>query len=424
MSGCLAADESPFSDCADMERHSRMDLLDFARAEIPFYRSASADWASLPVVGRKQHVEQSYGFRPETAADEPVYALTSSGTTGPALTVALDDDAWSAVNFRFFEHIRVAASLDGSLFRRGQPGVLFVSNKPGRPSFVRALPSLANSLYVRMQLPEEAARARSAYLRLQAPVLYGKPSYLLDLRAALIAAGDAVAPWSPALVLVSGESLHGDDRRRLETFFRAPLMDALASTEGGLIATKAAQSDVYRVVGENAWLEILDSDGAVRDSGEGELLLTNLVYRRTVFLRYRTGDVADLRTDADSGRQSLLRLRGREPATLTFGVRSLQTDLVAAAFDGMPGLGDFRLSAGADGAALLQWSPEPHREVDRDAVTATLLRHLETWLPGHPVVIECADALTAKGGKKRRFVQAPPTEPSPTHEGTPRHDAP
>jgi phenylacetate-coenzyme A ligase PaaK-like adenylate-forming protein len=400
-----------------------MDLLGFARAKIPFYRSASVDWAALPVVERKQYVERPSEFCSEMEDEESVYDLTSSGTTGPALKVVLDDDAWSAVNFRFFEHVRIAAGLDGKLFQRGRPGVLFVSNKPGRPSFVRVLPSLAQSLYVRMQLPEEAARARCAYLRLQAPILYGKPSYLLELRSALIAAGDAMAPWSPALVLVSGESLYGDDRRRLETFFRAPLMDALASTEGGLIAVKAAESDVYRVVGENVWLEIIDRDGAVRDTGEGELVLTNLVYRHMVFLRYRTGDVADLYTDADSGDQSLLRLRGREPATLTFGSQSLQTDRVTQAFEGMPGLGDFRLTATPDGAVLLRWSPEPHQEIDRDAVTAALLGHVETWLPGHAVAIECAEVLTAKGGKKRRFVQAPLIEHFSTHEGFPRHDA-
>lgn len=402
-----------------MELHSRMDLLDFARARTPFYRSAGSDWQALPIVGRKDYVEQSSAFRSEISGDGRIYELKSSGTTGPALTVVLDDDAWSSVNFRFFEQIRVAAGLDNALFQRGQPGVLFVSNKPGRHSFVKVMPSLAHSLYVRMQLPEQVARTRDAYLRFRAPILYGKPSYLLGLRSALMAAGHPIAPWSPALVLVSGESLHNDDRRRLETFFRAPLMDALASTEGGLIAVKAAEDDRYRVVGENVWLEIIDDDGSVHDNGEGELVLTNLIYRQMVFLRYRTGDVADLRTDADSGHQSLLRLRGRVPATLMFGPQSLQTDRVTRAFADMPGLGDFRLTAHPDGAALLQWSPEPCQDIDHMTVTAALRGHLEAWLPGHALTVEPVEALTAKGGKKQRFVQIPPPiNPLSTHAGT------
>ncbi|WP_369260900.1 hypothetical protein [Streptomyces sp. R35] len=376
------------------------DFLTYLRRSVPYYRDLDAA-AELPVVDRADHQADGERFRVRTG-DGQDHRLSSSGTTGRPLEVTLDDSAWYAVNYHFFEQIRDLAGLPRDTFRRGAPGVVFVSNKPGRPSFVRPLPSLDNALYLRLQLPESGQKTLALYEKFQAPVLYGKPTYLLDLRAALLGQGAERAPWRPKLLLVSGEPLHPDDRERLTGYFGAPVVDALASTEGGLIAATGPDGTTYRVLGENVRLEVLDESGRPAPSGRGELLLTNLVNRSTVFARYRTGDLGDLETAAD-GSQRLLRLRGREPETVRFRTAEVPADAMTRAIGFLPGLADFQFVLGERDRALLRWSSEASC-ADPGALATALREAVADLLPGEDPELEHCARITPLGGKKRRFL--------------------
>lgn len=367
---------------------------------VPYYRDVDTE-AGLPVVGRADHQDQGLRFRAEPPVGRQ-YRISSSGTTGRPLEVTLDEASWYAVNYHFFAQIRELAGLSRDVFRRGAPGVLFVSNKPGRPSFVRPLPSLDDALYLRLQLPDTAADTLTILGKFQAPVLYGKPTYLLDLRAALLAAGAAQAPWRPQLILVSGECLHADDRERLTGYFQAPVVDALASTEGGLIAATAPNGLDYHVFGENVRLEVIDGSGRPSLQGRGELLLTNLVNRSTVFARYRTGDHAELETNEEGG-QRLLSLRGREPQTVPFRTGELSADEVTRAVGFLPGLADFQFVLTGRDRTLLYWSAEASCP-DPAALEATLRDAMAALLPGEDPHLEQRARITPRGGKKRRFL--------------------
>ncbi|MFI9062438.1 hypothetical protein ACIGQE_11255 [Streptomyces sp. NPDC053429] len=376
------------------------EFLSHLRTSVPYYRDVDAG-AGLPVVGRADHQDHGDRFRAGPTVGRQ-FRISSSGTTGRPLEVTLDEASWYAVNYHFFAQIRELAGLPRDTFRRGAPGVLFVSNKPGRPSFVRPLPSLDDALYLRLQLPDAAADTLALLRKFQAPVLYGKPTYLLDLRAALVAAGAAQAPWRPQLILVSGEALHADDRERLTGYFRAPVVDALASTEGGLIAATAPNGSDYHVFGENVRLEVTDGSGRPSPRGRGELLLTNLVNRSTVFARYRTGDFAELET-AEDGTQRLLSLRGREPQTVPFRTGELSADEVTRAVGFLPGLADFRFVLTGGDHTLLYWSPEASCP-DPAALEAALRDTLAALLPGEEPQLEQRARITPPGGKKRRFL--------------------
>nr|AGZ94388.1 CoA ligase [Streptomyces sp. 31A4] len=375
------------------------EFLAYLRRSVPFYRQLAPE-AELPLIGRAEHQADGEQFRPQDSPP-PAHRLFSSGTTGQPLQVTLDDAAWYAVNYHFFAQIQELAGLHEATFRRAEPAVLFVSNKPGRPSFVRPLPSLNDGLYLRLQLPAGTAATRALFEKFRAPVLYGKPTYLLDLRAALLAQGLDRAPWSPRVLLVSGEPLHPDDRERLTDYFGAPMIDALASTEGGLIAATTPDEPEYRVLADNVRLEVLDGSGRTAPSGRGELVLTNLVNRSTVFARYRTGDLAELHTAPD-GTQRLSRLRGREPETVAFHTRTLPADEVTRAIGFLAHLADFRFTKGEREHTLLLWSAET--TCTDPETLATVLRHtVADLLPDEDVELRRCDRITPPGGKKRRF---------------------
>jgi phenylacetate-coenzyme A ligase PaaK-like adenylate-forming protein len=375
-------------------------LLQHARRTVPFYRRAAN--GELPIVDRALYLRAPDDFRSSATPLSP-YRLASTGTTGPRLEFSVDEAAWYAINHHFFEQVRELAGLEPEVFEPARPGVLFVSNKPSRVSSVLPLPALRDSLYVRLQLGMTSDALRATVDRLRAPILYGKPTYLVDLRAALIAAGAARPPWSPELVLVSGETLHADDRERLTSYFGAPLVDALASTEGGLVAATRPDGETYEVFPDNARLEVLAPDGTVSSSGTGELVLTSLVHRATVFVRYRSGDRAELCSDPSTGRQRLERLWGREPESIRLASDEVSPAAVTAAIGFVTGVGDFQLLFGDGRPVVLRWSSDPaHEDVER---TETRLRaRVRALLPDEEVTLEHRPRLTPLGGKKRRFV--------------------
>jgi phosphoenolpyruvate mutase len=374
-------------------------LIRQLRDEVPFYRGTTAEeLTDLPIVDRGRYRDLSSEFRSVRAA--PAHTLVSSGSTGEPLTIALDDASWYAVNYHFFAQIGSLARLAPEKFDADRLAVLFVSNKPSRSSFVSPVPSLGYRLYARVQMLP-GSDVVGMYSRLRATVLYGKPTYLLDLRAALLAHGIVSPPWCPELILVSGESLHADDRQRLTDYFSAPVVDALASTEGGLIAATPPGGAHHHVFSDNVRLEVITDDGVARAAGVGELVLTNLVYRDTVFARYRTGDRVELDTDADAS-QYLLRLWGREPRSLRFRQRNVTTDVLTDRVGFLPGLADFQIETGPD-RATLRWVGDVDGP-DPEEMHRTLRIVLADLLPDEDIRFERRERITPLGGKKRRFL--------------------
>src|SRR5260370_9139656 len=127
------------------------------------------------------------------------------------------------------------------------------------------------------------------------PLLHGKPRSLLEL-AELDARTASPGPQiDAAAILVSGESLHEDDRSRLESWFRCRVYNAYIATEGGLIALECPLRTGLHIRRTLVRLEALDNWGDPRAEGSGELLLTNLANWGTAFVRYRTGDKGTIR---------------------------------------------------------------------------------------------------------------------------------
>lgn len=376
------------------------ELMQHLRASIPYYQGMPGRaLTDLPVVERSLYRDRPEAFRLANSAAP--YVLSSSGTTGDPLTVTLGEAAWYALNYHFFLQVAQLADLSAEIFRPGQVAVLFVSNKAGRRSLVRPLPTLNDGLYVRVQLGL-GQNVRAVYDRMRAEILYGKPTYLLDLRDALRRNGVARPPWSPRLLLVSGEPLHRDDRGRLSDYFGAPIMDAYASTEGGLVAATRPADDFYHVLTENVLLEVLTSEGTLQAAGTGEVVVTNLVYRDTVFVRYRTGDRAELETASD-GTQRLRRLWGREPESIRFRTRQLPTQLLTDRLGFLTGIGDFQVVTGPADDTVVRWSLECGAG-DAESAGLALRAAVQELLPGERVIFRQSDRITPRGGKKWRFL--------------------
>ncbi|MFF0174343.1 phenylacetate--CoA ligase family protein [Micromonospora profundi] len=373
------------------------DLLGHLHDKVPYYRGGRGGrLPGLPVVDRALYRARGDEFR--AAGATPAYTITSSGSTGEPLEVGLDEAAWYAVNYHFFHQIVELADVPMETFHAGSVAVAFVSNKPSRRAVVRPLPELRHGLYARVQLAAPAADLAALFDRLRPAILYGKPTYLLDLRLALLQAGVTCPTWAPRLLLTSGEPLHSDDRARLTGYFGAPLVDALASTEGGLIAATRPDEPEYEVFGDNVRLEVRTGEGSVAAAGEGELLVTNLIYRDMVFARYRTGDRAVLDPGRADGIQRLARLWGREPQEVRFRTGPILAETLTGRLGFLPGLADFQVRMEPVGA-VLRWMPDG---IGADPEPA-LREVMAELLPREDVRYERCARITPLGGKKRRF---------------------
>jgi phenylacetate-coenzyme A ligase PaaK-like adenylate-forming protein len=394
-------------------------FLDYAARAVPFYRrrfSSSRvhplDLASLPVVSREDHAVRYDQFLAAVpgARDTRLGAFTN-GTIGPQLRVQFDRAAWYELNYGTYA--AVAAVIPGLLARMaaGEAGVFLITDALFQPRMSLYIPTLNGALLRQLIIgrSEREDRLVVEYLRAASlPLLYGKPSNLVQLSAL-----DAATPLRegrirPFAVLVSGESLYEDQRKKLEDRFDGSVLNAYIATEGGLIAIECPQRTGLHVRSDFVRAEVLDTGGAIRDRGRGEILITNLFNRAQVFLRYRLGDEVELahgRCACGFTGPTIVRLLGRECSRFLSPVQEEPASAFAQFLVGLP-LKEFQVCQRGRDRPMLKWVPE-----DRGVETMGRMHHaLHAWLQekGWQDWIDLVPlaAITPRGGKQRRFIRS------------------
>jgi len=131
-----------------------------------------------------------------------------------------------------------------------------------------------------------------AVIESEATVLVCTPSYALRLAEVAHATGIETASLGVRVTIHAGEpgASIASTKRRIETAWGARCIDHTGLTEVGATGFTCAAGALH--VNESEFVaEVLDpATGAVRPSGEGELVLTNLGRDGSPVIRYRTGD--------------------------------------------------------------------------------------------------------------------------------------
>ena len=149
--------------------------------------------------------------------------------------------------------------------------------------------------------------------------IYGYASSLALLAAHAEARG--LKPRLPALrvVATTGEPLFPHQRELIERVFGVPAAVEYGARDAGLMALESPDG-VLLQMSETHIIEVLDEAG--NPASEGEAVITGLVSEAQPFIRYRTGDVVRMGTQADPGGRSLQVLDS---------VVGRQTDFIVAA---------------------------------------------------------------------------------------------
>lgn len=235
-------------------------------------------------VAEKHFVLLEEGTTPNTYLLDEFHVLGTSGTTGLRGLVVYDWESW------------LIAAL--SLARGRAVSAMEAPPKPGAKSVILAadkawhlsvgIPqTFAPDVIVPVVLPfEEIVRQLNA---VQPHRISGFPSMLRQLCFAAEAGELRIAPAS---ITCSAEQLLPETRAALERTFQAPLFDAWACLEAGVLGHSCPKGPGIHLIDDLSIVEPVDAHGAPVSAGtlSAGILLTNLFNTLLPIIRYEISD--------------------------------------------------------------------------------------------------------------------------------------
>lgn len=145
--------------------------------------------------------------------------------------------------------------------------------------------------------PETMTQYHQQITRFDPVSIFGYPSSLTRFAEFCIATGKRHIARSLKAVFVTGEVIDDRQRRILGEYFNVPIVNGYGSRDGGFIAHECPAGSMH-VMNQNVIVELLDKSGyPIADGESGEVVLTHLDAYALPLIRYRTGDMAEKRSD-------------------------------------------------------------------------------------------------------------------------------
>jgi phenylacetate-CoA ligase len=137
-------------------------------------------------------------------------------------------------------------------------------------------------------------------LRVRPAMLFGYPSALSLIAGRAQSRGVPMDRLGIRVAFVTSEKLYDHQRQTIESVFGCPVANGYGGRDAGFIAHQCPQGSMH-ITAEDIIVEIIDAEGEVLPAGEaGEIVITHLATRDFPFIRYRTGDIGVLSTEACS----------------------------------------------------------------------------------------------------------------------------
>lgn len=121
--------------------------------------------------------------------------------------------------------------------------------------------------------------------------LVGFPSSMKDIAKYAIANDIEYTGKSLKAIFPTAESLDTNSRKILETFFKAPVLNQYASSEGAPFITECSTGNLHLEL-QSGVFEVLDNNN--RDAAKGRLIITSFTTHGTPLIRYDIGDDIEL----------------------------------------------------------------------------------------------------------------------------------
>jgi phenylacetate-CoA ligase len=275
------------------------------------------------MLDRKTVQANEHVLRSTALSGRDAIAFRTTGSTATPLTIYHDRTSLLA-NVAYAERDRAAeANLVG---RRYGYSVLEIRASAGTLSRVRGFyaeasfrPFRPRHRLLSVDLPPEQVLAAVDELRPDVIRSYGGYLELL-FRSAL---RSRPPRHRPRVVVYSGDSMSSAGKDLIEREFGIPVLSQYNAVEAFKIAFLCERRAGFHVHEDLCAVQVVDTDGERVATGEkGEIVISNLVNRGTMLLRYRMGDLARMIEEpCECGRTTprLIDLNGRVDEVIDLG---------------------------------------------------------------------------------------------------------
>lgn len=309
-------------------------IVRYAGKAVPYYRDLFAqegidprqirgaeDLDRLPLLDKEQVRRESERFVAETRAGRDALRFLTSGSTGRPIEIRHDRGSLLA-NMAYGERERAPTIREsGGKFR---PKELYVGYETSTfkavVEFYRQntlMPVQPRRRFVPLQEPIE--RVAEIVREEQPDILVGYGGWI-DLFFRTLHAREISVPM-PRMVMYMGEALPHGGREFIEENFGVPVLSRYNAVESFKIGFYCEKRTGFHLHEDLCHVRVIEEDGNPAPPGvAGRLVISNLVNRATVLLRYPIGDMAALTAaECSCGRtlRVLSELEGRVEDVLT-----------------------------------------------------------------------------------------------------------
>jgi phenylacetate-CoA ligase len=403
---------------ARRDRRVRETVL-YAARHVPFYRDlfrgegldprdigTANDLSRLPLVPREEVLADPRRFRSDAPGTGDGVTLRSSGTTGVPLNVFHDRGSVLA-NVAHSERERaVEATVIGKRLRYtraylGLAGPENVNRIRGLMDAASYRPLRPRHVTIATDQPFEGVLAALDALR--PDVLAGSGSYLESLFQGLVESGGRF--HRPLAVLYAWDHMTDAGREHIESL-GVPVLSRYSAMESLKIGFLCEQRRSFHLHEDLCHVEIADRDGSNAPPGHrGEIVISNLVNRGTVLLRYRLGDLGALSNEpCPCGRSArlLVDFGGRVSEIVRLPDGSPVDPLALAVAVRAPGVTRYQLVQ--VGPRRFQLRLQTSDRATYERVVADVLAAVRSVLRGLEVEASHEDAIEPEPGRKFRPV--------------------
>ncbi|MET3133203.1 phenylacetate-CoA ligase [Oxalobacteraceae bacterium GrIS 1.11] len=284
------------------------DLLMHAQAHVPYYRArfaalgfdaakvnSLADLARLPLLSKADISAGRAGFKSAQARD--LAPFNTGGSSGVPLSFYVGKERishdvaakWRATRWWGVDIGDPEVVIWGSPIElKVQDGVRALRDRLLRSTLLPAFDLAPAKLD---ELIERIRRARPK-------MLFGYPSVLTLIARRAQARKLALNGLGIRVVFLTSERLYDDQRAIIGATFGCRVANGYGGRDAGFIAHECMEGGMH-ITAEDIIVEILDAQGRPLPRGEtGAIHVTHLATRDFPFIRYGTGDVGALATEA------------------------------------------------------------------------------------------------------------------------------
>lgn len=269
-------------------------------SSIPWYAELNPlSFDSLPLISKRDlQIEPRKFMARDHSLDAGIWKKSTSGTSGPPIEIYYSPESYFESLFLSVRKIVRRRSL--AQFDSRQQFIVHVTDTQVGESSLTIDPLPPFHVYgtIIVKLEDQGSlRELIRFLAATSPsVLTSRPE-ILDVLSDRWAAELGDSRIRPDIILTGGSNLTATRRAKIEHVLKAPVIDAYATSEFGLIASECDAHEGYHIDETRVVVEVVNSDGVALGPGqEGELVISSLTNRAMLLMRYRTGDLGLIMT--------------------------------------------------------------------------------------------------------------------------------